>query len=69
MIIKYHKSIYKKKAIEKAILGFNHLADFRLSSQGNYFMVQATKIDQKLKNTLKDEFSNYVLNLLHKKGV
>lgn len=64
MIIKYHKLIYKKKAIEKTITEFKHLADFKLSSQGNYFMVQATKIDKQLEDTLKDEFSNYVLSLI-----
>jgi len=64
MNIKFHKSIYKKNAITKAISEFDQLADFDIFSEGQYFVVQATKIELEFKNTLNDEFSNYVLSLL-----
>ena len=63
-IIKFNKKIYTLETVEQAIAEFKKLANFSLKDNGNYFEVKIDKIDNEVKDVLKDEFANYVLGLL-----
>ena len=63
MEIKFHKLIYKKQTITKAINDFSDLAEFTLSQKNKYWQVEISKIDKDFIKTLPDEFKNYVLGL------
>lgn len=64
MVIKFHKKLYKKKAIEAAIQDYEKLADFILKERSGYYELRIKKIDEDVKDIIKDEFSNYVLSLM-----
>lgn len=59
--IKLNKNIYDKKAIEKTIESFSHLADFVLGETGNYYIIKFIKKMELDESDLMDEFSNYAL--------
>ena len=65
MQLKYHKSIYKKTAIVEAAAEFKHLAEFKISNNKNYYIVDAGNIVQDVAGQLADEFSNYVIYLMN----
>ncbi|MFA6988444.1 MAG: HxsD-like protein [Candidatus Gastranaerophilaceae bacterium] len=64
--IKFNKKIYSKTAINLTIGIFAHLADFKIKSDGLYFIVNI-KPDKKTDiRILIDEFANYCLYLMKK---
>ncbi len=63
MIIKFNKKIYKLKAIKSAIKKYQNLANFCLEEKEGYIWVRLTKIDQEVKDIIKDEFCNFALYL------
>lgn len=64
--IRFSKKIYTKKAIEKSIEAFSHLARFRVSPSADHFVVSADAIDEDVKDIFKDEFCDFVLAELKK---
>jgi hypothetical protein len=65
MQISFNKKIYSQQAVKNSIKDYEHLADFTLSQNKRYFLVEIKNIQTKLKN-FPDEFSNYVLSLINK---
>jgi hypothetical protein len=63
-VIKFNKKIYNLEAVKKAIEEFKDLAEFKVKDLDNYIEVEIDKIDNEVKDVLKDEFSNYVLGLM-----
>ena len=57
----FNKKIYAKEAITESVRSFKDLADFKVSIKNNYFIVAIRNIDKHFKNTLKQEFANFVL--------
>lgn len=64
--INFNKKIYTKKAIEKSIEAFSHLARFRVSPSAGHFVVSADAVDEDVKDVFKDEFCDFVLAELKK---
>jgi len=62
MIINFHNNLYKKKAIKSAATDYKELADFDISENKNYIQVELKNINNDVKNSIKDEFCNYVLH-------
>jgi len=63
MTIKFDKRIYKQKAIRLAMQAYQELAVFNLSQKGKHFQVELRDVNKDIKDTIKDEFANYVLSL------
>ncbi|MDO8260711.1 MAG: HxsD-like protein [Candidatus Magasanikbacteria bacterium] len=61
MEIKYNKKLYNKKALEAGIEAYEGLADFVLSEEENYFILNLKNIKAELSEVIVDEFSNFVL--------
>lgn len=61
--LKFNSQIYKKEAVQKAILAFSSLAKFKIKDTKDYVEVKIDHIAPKFKDTLADEFSNYVLGM------
>ena len=59
--IKFNKKLYSQKAIKIAAKEFKNLADIKISSQGDYFVVVFDQIDPDVKEVIVDEFGNYAL--------
>ena len=64
MLIRFHQELYHLNAVKKALTAYKHLAWFRLSSKGKYYLVSLNRIEPTVKNILPDEFANYVLSCL-----
>ncbi len=63
MKIQLNREIYKKESIQKTIDDYSRLANFNLTEDGNYFIVQMDNIDNDVKSVIKDEFCNYLLSI------
>jgi len=63
-VIKFNKKIYTLKAVKKAVEEFKNLANFTIKELDGYFEVKIDKIDQEVKDVIKDEFANYALGLM-----
>lgn len=63
MIIQLNNGIYNKESIQKAINDYSQLADFNLTEEDDYFIVQMNNIDKDVKSVIKDEFCNYLLSI------
>jgi hypothetical protein len=61
MTVKFHKRIYKKNAVNRTMDVFKEAASFQLGQKGNYHIVTINNIDRDIKETIKDEFCNYVI--------
>ncbi len=61
MKLNFNKKIYKIEAIKKTVQAYNGLANFSVSHEGDYILVELTDIDADVKDVIADEFSNYVL--------
>lgn len=61
-MIAFDKEIYKKKAIEKAIVDYSHITQIHcIETEKNYeCQVTSPRTDIQI---IQHEFSNYVLNL------
>lgn len=64
--IKFNIQFYKKKAIQKAILAYAHLAKFKVKDRRDYVEVKIESIDAGVKNIFVNEFNNYVLGATKK---
>lgn len=64
--LKFNTKIYKKRAIQKAIADYAHLAKFSFINSPRYIKVRVDKITSGVKNKFLDEFSNYVLGMTKK---
>ena len=64
--LKFDNKIYKKEAIKKAIFAYAEFAKFSLSEDKKYIKVKMEKILPHVKNTVIDEFSNFVLGVTKK---
>lgn len=60
--MRFHKDIYSKIAIEKALKAFDRLAKFSLKEEGSYFVLEQ-KSSVEYDKFIEKEFSNYVLEL------
>jgi len=61
MTVKFHRKIYRKKAINSAIKAYQGLADFSLKEKKDYFELELKNIDKEVKEVIKDELGNYIL--------
>jgi len=59
--IRFNTRIYKKEAVQKAILAFSNLAKFSLFGNSSYLKVKIVNISPSVKKVIVDEFTNYVL--------
>lgn len=64
--LKFNTKIYKKKAIEKTISAYSHLAKFKSENNKSYVKVKIDCIESTVKDVLADEFSNYALGMMVK---
>lgn len=64
--LKFNTQIYKKEAIQEAILAYSSVAKFKIKNTKNYTEIKTEPMDSKLKGILADEFSNYVLGMAKK---
>lgn len=64
--LKFNTRIYRREAIQKAISAYSHLARFHFKDNKDYIKVKIDKIDSKVRNSLPDEFANYVLGMTKK---
>ncbi|MCX5696229.1 MAG: HxsD-like protein [Candidatus Omnitrophica bacterium] len=64
--VRFNTRFYKKKAIQKAILAYAHLAKFRVKDCKDYLEVKIENIDTQVKDIFVDEFNNYVLGATKK---
>ena len=62
MELKYHKKIYTKKGIKNAIEAFAGLAEWKLDSDDEYYIVSCDNMDESLRDSLTDEFGNFALH-------
>ena len=61
--LKFNHHIYKKEAINDAVLAYFHLAKFTVKDDRSYIKVKIEKIDPTAEDMIADEFSNYVLGI------
>lgn len=59
--IKFSKKIYSQKSIRISIEAFKRLAEFEVTSKGDYFIVKINKINAESASIIKGEFSNFIL--------
>lgn len=59
--LRFSTRIYKKQAVQKAILAYSRLAKFTVEENKRYTIVKAHKIDREVRSIFFDEFANYVL--------
>ncbi len=67
MTINFNNKFYSLKAIKNSVDAYKELAVFTVEKNKNNISVKITDIDNEVKDILKDEFCNYVLNE-HKKN-
>lgn len=60
----FNEKIYTKKAIAEAVEAWSAMADFKVENKEKYCIVSIDNIDMNAKENFKEEFCNYVLNLL-----
>lgn len=61
MEIRFNKKLYTRKAIETAIEAYDDLAEFLLTENDEYFLVNIAKVNSEIGDVIGDEFSNFVL--------
>jgi len=61
IVIKFSRSLYPLKPIKEAIKQFQHLARFTLQEEEHWIIVTLSKVNPDFRETIDDEFSNYVL--------
>ena len=61
MEIRFNKKLYSRKAIETAIEAYKDLAEFLVTENDEYFLVNITKVNPEMGDVVGDEFSNFVL--------
>ena len=61
MEIRFNKKLYSRKAIEIAIEAYDNLAEFLVTENDEYFLVNITKVNSEVGDAIGDEFSNFVL--------
>jgi hypothetical protein len=64
--IRFNIKFYKRRAIQKAILAYAHLAKFKVNDRRDYIEVKIENIGAGVKNIFVNEFSNYVLGTTKK---
>jgi hypothetical protein len=62
MTIKFNKDFYNLEAVKKASIAYEKLADFEIKEKKGLIEAQIKNINESFKDTLLDEFSNYVLS-------
>lgn len=65
-MLRFNKRIYKKKAIQNAVLAYIPFARFKIADSANHTLVGIEVNEQKDREVLTDEFSNYVLGMTKK---
>ncbi len=58
---KYHKKVYTKQGLQTAISAFEHLAQWTLDVNGDYYIVNCAGYEDGFKDSLFDEFGNFAL--------
>jgi len=64
--LKFNNKIYGKKAIQKAVSAYTHLAKFKVKNEKDYIKVTIEEIAPEVKEVFADEFANYVLGMAKK---
>lgn len=57
-----HSKIYRKKHLLRTADAFKDLADFRIKKDKEYYRVQVMLKEKEFKDTISDEFCNYVIS-------
>ena len=68
MVIRFNKKLYKQKPIKAAIRSFGEVADFNFSKKDNYYSIELYNPREYPADVIKDEFCNYVLQLMKTGG-
>ena len=58
---KFHRKIYRKKAISAAAQAYGELATVKIENKGDYFLVKLTDVDKDVRDFVMDDFANHVL--------
>jgi len=61
MSIILNKKFYKLSAVKKTISAYRDLGSFKIKKRVKNYMVILDEINSEAKETIEDEFSNYVL--------
>lgn len=65
MDLLFHRSLYSKKALEKALEEFRETAMFSMAKQGDYWVVAVEQVSEDTSlDELIGEFENYVLGAM-----
>lgn len=65
MELLFHRSLYSKKALEKALEEFRETAMFSMAKQGDYWVVAVEQVSEDTSlDELIGEFENYVLGAM-----
>ncbi|MBZ9572764.1 HxsD-like protein [Patescibacteria group bacterium] len=64
MKVNFNKKFYNLRVIKKAARTYQGLADFKINQTKELITVSLENIRPEVKNTIKDEFSNYVLAMM-----
>jgi hypothetical protein len=59
--IVFSKKFYSMESIKKTILAYKKFGQFSVKEEKNYIKVNIINPEKKIKDIIKDEFSNYVL--------
>lgn len=63
MIIKLANNIYSESAVAQAVVDFAQTAEFKVSHQDNYNIVEISNPTEDIE-LIKKEFCNYILSLV-----
>jgi ribosomal protein L18E len=64
--VRFNCGIYNKKAVQKSVLAFAHLAKFIVKDSKDYIEVKISNIDNEVEDVFIDEFKNYALGAVKK---
>lgn len=60
-VVRLHRRLYTRAAIDAAVAAFAHLCDASVRVEGDYRVVELRNVDPDVADVIDGEFANFVL--------